>query len=333
MYLPTWLDPGLDTHYEMPDTQPMLLEGLMEPLSDSKQAALQQAAHGGDAQPVQKLLLQGTDVHAQNPKGFTYLMLAAVHGHLKVMQVLLAHTNGHNVDARNHQGQTALMLACDQGQLAAMRILVAYGARYNVQDKGGMIPLMCAACEGHLEVVCELLSLGVDCTERTCHNFAGQIPMTVACQKGHLSVVKALVIKGAEINDTDARGMSGLRYAAGQGKVDVLEFLLQHGANLGQKDADGDTPEQVARDALGRHPTGHSQKVFNVFFQHRQTARRRSSSKYKQQRADELTQIKAQVNEKIKALQAMRKAQLMTALCCLQLPAPHKPRLPQPLVQ
>ena len=95
----------------------------------------------------------------------------------------------------------------------------------------------------------------------------------------------------------------------------------------------GDTPEQVARDALGRHPTGHSQKVFNVFFQHRQTARRRSSSKYKQQRADELTQIKAQVNEKIKALQAMRKAQLMTALCCLQLPAPHKPRLPQPLVQ
>ena len=30
-------------------------------------------------------------------------MLAAVHGHLKVMQVLLAHTNGHNVDARNHQ--------------------------------------------------------------------------------------------------------------------------------------------------------------------------------------------------------------------------------------
>lgn len=36
-----------------------------------------------------------------------------------------------------------------------------------------MIPLMCAACEGHLEVVCELLSLGVDCTERTCHNFAG----------------------------------------------------------------------------------------------------------------------------------------------------------------
>lgn len=42
------------------------------------------------------------------------------------------------------------------------------------------------------------------------------------------------------------QGMSGLHYAAGQGKVDVLEFLLQHGANLGQKDADvGLLPTQV----------------------------------------------------------------------------------------
>lgn len=63
----------------------MLLEGLMEPLSDSKQAALQQAAHGGDAQPVQKLLLQGTDVHAQNPKvrmvNFLLKHVAKSYGH------------------------------------------------------------------------------------------------------------------------------------------------------------------------------------------------------------------------------------------------------------
>ena len=62
-------------------------------------------------------------------------------------------------------------------------------------------------------------------------------------------------------------------------------------------------------------------------------ARKRYSHQYKQQRTDELTQIKSQHNAKIQALQARRKAQLMTAVLCLQLAAPHKSGLPQPLIQ
>lgn len=63
-------------------------------------------------------------------------------------------------------------------------------------------------------------------------------------------------------------------------------------------------------------------------------AHERSSCKYKQHREDELVQQQQlQHNAQIQALQARRKARLITALVCLQLSAPHKPGLPQLLVQ
>ena len=63
------------------------------------------------------------------------------------------------------------------------------------------------------------------------------------------------------------------------------------------------------------------------------TALERCSRKYKQQRVNKLMQLKSQHIAKIQALQARRKAQLMTALLCLQLAAPYKPGPPQPSVQ
>ena len=80
-------------------------------------------------------------------------------------------------------------------------------------------------------------------------------------------------------------------------------------------DVQGDTPESNAKRAAAAqpdHPVSH--KLLDLFKNHRATAHKRRSHKYKQEKADELAQLKSQHQDKIKALQAFRHAAVVTAL-------------------
>ena len=96
----------------------------------------------------------------------------------------------------------------------------------------------------------------------------------------------------------------------------------------------GESPEFAAREAAVAQPNDPiSDILLGLFRDHKAMAHVRRSCKYKQQKADELAQLRSQHQDKIKALQALRSPAVMTALCCLQLTVKGKPGLPQPLVQ
>ncbi|PVF90979.1 ankyrin, partial [Serendipita vermifera] len=63
-----------------------------------------------------------------------------------------------------------------------------------------------------------------------------------ACAKGDEASVRRLVRSGADTNATDVGGRSPLLYAATEGHEDIVQFLIDHGANAKFMTADGISP-------------------------------------------------------------------------------------------
>lgn len=78
----------------------------------------------------------------------------------------------------------------------------------------------------------------------------GYTPLLFASRNGLLNNVKILVEVGADVNATTSRdngAASALSLAAQNGHKEIVEYLLDHGADKTLTDADGDTALTVAQ--------------------------------------------------------------------------------------
>ena len=90
--------------------------------------------------------------------------------------------------------------------------------------------LWCAAYNGDTALVSRLIAEGVDINVWDRH---GRNALTLACERGHLEVVRLLVNSGAWVDpfeDYDGY-MTPLMCAAQTGRIEIVEHLLDHGAN------------------------------------------------------------------------------------------------------
>ncbi|MBI2688414.1 MAG: ankyrin repeat domain-containing protein [Acidobacteria bacterium] len=103
-------------------------------------------------------------VNTADSRGYTPLILAAYHGDLENVKMLLA--AGADVHARDKSGRTALMGAAFKGHVEIARLLLARGARVDDADGIGATPLMFAALTGRGEMVDLLLASGANAARR-----------------------------------------------------------------------------------------------------------------------------------------------------------------------
>jgi len=142
--------------------------------------------------------------------------------------------------------RTALHLAASSGELATVRTLLARGALVDLGQnarKTNQSPLT-AACElGHLEVARCLLDHGADPNARTDVNrFGGQrlwTPLMEAAKSGRQELIELLLERGAELGFVDEVGWGPARAAlkdaneAGWEEAEALgRWLLSKGAVL-----------------------------------------------------------------------------------------------------
>ncbi|WP_411849346.1 ankyrin repeat domain-containing protein [Stenotrophomonas sp. LGBM10] len=76
----------------------------------------------------------------------------------------------------------------------------------------------------------------------------GWTALTFAAKDGNVSVVNFLIEKGADINKLEGGGNSPLYWAAKYGHEDIVALLLRHGANIHHKCAKCLEPIDVARE-------------------------------------------------------------------------------------
>lgn len=127
----------------------------------------------------------------------------------------------------------------DQNKVAA---LIVRGADVNyIQDE--LSPLCVAAMFGSTEIAKDLMVAGAEVQPTG----ARKSPLHLAAFFGNVELVKTLLEAGASVNSTQAEyGMTPLQQAVSTNQRAVVEYLLQAGADIMQKDSAGRTAYDIA---------------------------------------------------------------------------------------
>ncbi|KAL5265325.1 hypothetical protein ACHWQZ_G006160 [Mnemiopsis leidyi] len=157
---------------------------------------------------------------------------------------------GANVNAKDKYGLTALHCAADRGNYAAVIELLKHPSIIiECQDKQGETPLQLAVRANSMPCVRKLLSVGA---RANCENFNQLSALHSACVESNLEIVKMLCDKleheGVKnfINKTNDESMTALHFAVEVGAEDVVNFLVDKGADVTLKRKNLDTPLHLA---------------------------------------------------------------------------------------
>ncbi|OQR96508.1 hypothetical protein ACHHYP_15493 [Achlya hypogyna] len=187
----------------------------------------------GDLDCVKLLVSYGVnDVAAE---GKTQLMFAAKHGSVAIAAYLLPLSD---INAISDNGYTAVAVAAYYGHLDIIRLLVAHGAHLDQVSENAVFPLRIAAQEGHSAVVQYLVPLLDDVDRRNCH---GDTALYMAAQNQHTEIVRCLCAK-ANVNLAMEDGSTSLWRACLDGSVDIVDILLDAGADVNMPSFDGNRP-------------------------------------------------------------------------------------------
>jgi len=234
--------------------------------------ALMRAASANRRDEIQLLLQHGAAVDAKNAGGMTALMAAAFGGYAEAVRALVAAKADPNV--RDNQGRSALMAASASGDAATVDVLLKAGADPDVADAGHGTPMTYAAADGHAAVMELLRKRGLKpnagdlaLAAAGCHPEAVKIalaagvsvdgardqivPLLSAAGSGCIDVARLLVDRGANVNAKDADGWTPLIKAAQAGHADTVQLLMDHGADMTAADSNGRTAWMFA--AMGGH--------------------------------------------------------------------------------
>jgi uncharacterized protein len=210
--------------------------------------ALHWASYRDDAVSAELLIRAGANVNAANDLGATPLWTASLNGSAAMVRRLLQ--AGANPNAALLLGETPLMVASRSGNADVAGQLLMRGANVNARAARGQTALMWAVAQKHPDVVRVLLAHRADVHARSeswsqveavsphghldynrAIPYGNNTALMFAARVGDLASAKLLVTAGANVNDQDAWGVSVVTLAAHSGFRDLVEFLLDKGAD------------------------------------------------------------------------------------------------------
>ncbi|KAK4474487.1 hypothetical protein MN116_001637 [Schistosoma mekongi] len=129
--------------------------------------------------------------------------------------------------------ETALTLACSGGFVDLVRLLLERGADKEHRDKKSHTPLHTAVCANQRPVVALLLDYGADVEAQV--DRTKDTALSIACSHGKLEIVEELLNRGANKEHRNISDYTPLSLAASGGYVEVIQLLLRHGAEINSR--------------------------------------------------------------------------------------------------
>lgn len=201
-----------------------------------KDTPLTVASTKGHTSIVRLLLVEGkADMYKSNNNGESSPILACLHNHLEVVEVLM--DNECNIDSIEMKTkQTCLSVASSKGFDKIVAYLIARGANVNSQSNMGTTPLMLAASKGYLNIVKKLIEYTADVNIQS---KKGSTCLSVASSKGFDDIVTYLIEQRASINTANKTGDTPLMLASKNGHAPIVKILLENGATVDIKNKEG----------------------------------------------------------------------------------------------
>jgi ankyrin repeat protein len=216
-------------------------------------SALVVAAHSGHEALGKFLLEQGSDPN-EAEAGYTALHAAVLRSEVELVRALLKH--GADIDAVVERGTpgrrfsadfsiryqavgaSAFWLAAKYGELETLRLLADHGANPFITPDNGVSVLQAA--------------MGVPAISQENRRNRVGVPLAEASEREALVLELARVVidLGAEVNAVDERGNTALHDAVRVGFTQVVDFLLNHGADVDLRNNRDQTPLVLAETPL-----------------------------------------------------------------------------------
>ncbi|CAL4164207.1 unnamed protein product [Meganyctiphanes norvegica] len=149
------------------------------------------------------------------------------------MELLLKH--GAKVNALDGLGQTALHRCGREGDVQGCRLLLQYGIDPGIITLQGYTAAQLATESVQRLLTEDLPGPGVDAEQQ----------LLEASKSGDIDIVRRIISQEphlVNVRDLDGRHSTPLHFAAGYNRVPIVEFLLQHGADVHAKDKGGLVP-------------------------------------------------------------------------------------------
>ncbi|XP_061565179.1 poly [ADP-ribose] polymerase tankyrase-2-like [Cololabis saira] len=183
-------------------------------------------------QVCELLLRKGASVNEKTKDLLTPLHLASEKGHNDVIELLVKHEA--KVNTLDHLGQTALHRAARGGRLQTCRLLLTAGSDPLLTSLQGFSPSQLGN-----ESVQQILQAG----GALIGNSEVDRQLLDASKTGALETVEELCTpQNVNCRDMEGRQSTPLHFAAGYNRLAVVQFLLQHGADVHAKDKGGLVP-------------------------------------------------------------------------------------------
>lgn len=226
-----------------PAALPALIDEALKEGSSLNQE-LHNATIARDNTRIEYLLKRGAKVNARDTEGMTPLMVAVKSGDLSIVNGLLAYKANPNL--QDGDGWTAAMHAVRLNDANIIRLLAKFKTKFDLVNHDGLTALALAAHENKANVLVAMLDAGAKADK-----VMGQAKYTalmLAAKQGHQQIVQTLLQYGANVNARNAGGVTALMIAAVGNKDMLVSLLLKSGANPELKDAEGKTALTLARE-------------------------------------------------------------------------------------
>ena len=216
-----------------------LIPDILENMNCKWNEPLKVACQYGHLEIVMYLLSHGRWEYDVSKRTDTLLHIASVYGHVPIVKYLLA--NGHKtyINTIDSCRRTPLHCACKKGKLELVRLLIENGANLEVRGPGDTTPLSYACHHGHLDIVKFLQDQGADLFGRTkCHN---KTSLHWACigNADNVQMVEYLLQHGADANEQNRAGFSPLHLAVSNRHANIVLTLLRYGAHVNETNGIG----------------------------------------------------------------------------------------------
>eukprot|EP01087_Luapelamoeba_hula_P013940 TRINITY_DN4023_c0_g2_i2.p1 TRINITY_DN4023_c0_g2~~TRINITY_DN4023_c0_g2_i2.p1 ORF type:complete len:918 (-),score=141.29 TRINITY_DN4023_c0_g2_i2:59-2812(-) len=185
---------------------------------------------------VMQTLLSNSFVipNQQDDDGNTPLHLAAVRGCKPVMGLLMA--KGASLQDRNNEKATPFLFGI-RNNLSVIKYLLKRGASIYDKDENGKTVLYAATINGEIPIFRYLLSKGA----RDESNDWGNTAFLLAAHNAYIDILQMLLEHGADVNQSDKRGRTALMRAAEMGNMETLTWLLNNNVNINKCCSEGNT--------------------------------------------------------------------------------------------